>query len=174
MNKNNIYSIYGAYEWHDKDKNGANTDTTQAIRTLIDQVERRIMSNLKIDHVKIRYNRLRATAGSFLIDGIAKRITNSDAIIFDISSSNPNVMLELGIALDSARRLNGANVFIICKGESVQKVNIPSDLQGYFISLYEIKNGVAVFHDNNSLAMRILSDVSQKYNIAYKEYNENH
>jgi hypothetical protein len=165
-----IYSIYGAYEWRDMEN--ANKDTTTAIRALIDQVERRIKSNLKVDHAKIRYNRLRATAGSFLLDGIAKRIANSDAIIFDITSYNPNVMLELGIALHSARELNGANVFIICKGESLQVAKIPSDLQGYFVSLYEIKNGAAVFHDNNSLAMRIVSDVSQKYNIAYKEYNE--
>jgi hypothetical protein len=156
----NIFKIYGAYNWSEideSDKVKKSKYSITAISCLIDQVKVRT----KKSNVKINYNRLRATAGSFLIDGINKRIINSNAIIFDITTFNPNVMFELGIAIECSRINNGANIYIICKGKSIEDVKIPSDLQGYFISFYEIKNNKAVFHDNNSLAMRLVSDIEE-------------
>jgi predicted nucleotide-binding protein len=157
----NIFKIYGAYNWSEKDESGKTKklkNSIIALSSLIEQIKTRTKNK---SNLKINYNRLRATAGSFLIDGINNRIRNSNAIIFDITSFNPNVMFELGISIESSRNNNGAKIYIICQGKSIEDVKIPSDLQGYFISFYEIKNDKVVFHDNNSLAMRLVSDIEE-------------
>ena len=167
---NIIYKIFGAYEWIDKDSKSKNIETLAAIKSLITQVESRVATNFKDEKIQIRYNRLRATAGSFLLDGIVYRIKSSDAVIFDISSFNPNVMFELGIAIEASRNLHSPKIFIICQGKSISDIKIPSDLLGYYISFYEIKKGKVVFHDNKSLARRLVSEIADKYNLAYQEY----
>lgn len=169
---NQIFKIYGAYQWNELDidhKQKKNEYTLKAINSLIDQVKTRT----KDFPVDIRYNRLRATAGSFLLEGIRERIVKSHALIFDITGFNPNVMFELGIAIEASREItNGAKVYIICEGKEHKKANIPSDLAGYFVSLYEIKDDKAVFHDSNSLAMRLVSDIADMINVAYIEKDE--
>jgi len=82
-------------------------------------------------------------------------------------------MFELGIAIEASREINnGAKIYIICEGNDYKKANIPSDLAGYFVSLYEIKGGKAVFHDSNSLAMRLVSEIADMTNVAYIETDE--
>jgi hypothetical protein len=168
-----IFKIYGAYNWKEESENGKkfrNAYTPRALKHLIDQVGSRITKLFHENAPKIRYNRLRATAGSFLLDGIRKRIIDSNAIIFDISGFNPNVMLELGIAVQAAHEnVNSAKVYIICQGKDFAEAQIPSDLFGYFISLYEIKGEKAVFHDSNSLVMRLVSDIADMTNQSYIE-----
>lgn len=164
-----IFKIYGAYEWHIKAQGAKNEYSPLVIKSLIRQLENRVVKNLKDDSIKLRYNRLRATAGSYLLDGIIDRVNNCDALIFDITNYNPNVMFELGIAIIASRQLKSRKVFIICEGKDFNSANVPSDLQGYFISLYEIKNNKAEFHDNSSLAMSIISEISDKFNKAYIE-----
>jgi hypothetical protein len=165
-----IYRIYGAYQWKETgESNAKNEKPIIAIKALITQVQKRLASTLPELKINIGYNRLRATAGAFLLDGITDRIRNSDAIIFDISDFNPNVMFELGIAIEASRNQRGAKVFIICEGKDISSVKVPSDLSGYFISFYEIKDNKATYHDNNSLAMRLLSEISEKTNKAYIE-----
>ncbi len=64
-----VYKIYGAYQWKELDiehSKKKNEYTLKAINSLISQVKTRI----KDFPVSIRYNRLRATAGSFLLEGI--------------------------------------------------------------------------------------------------------
>lgn len=179
----NIFTIKGAYEWFDtlekdseysqSNKKRKNTKSVDAIKSVIDQVNKRIKTSLSTNSVKIRYSRLRATAGSFLMDGIRKRIKNSQAVIFDITSFNPNVMLELGLALEAAHYLeNAASIYLICEGEKFDHSKIPSDLSGYFISFYQLKNRKLVFHDSNSLAMRLVSDIADFISQSYIE-NEN-
>lgn len=170
--ENKIFKIYGAYNWYEKtesNKKLKNAKTVFAINELIKQIESRVTNNLKNSEVKLRYNRLRATAGSYLLDGIRNRIINSNAIIFDITNYNPNVMFELGIAIETSRNTNGAKVYIICEGENFDHEKVPSDLQGYFITFYELKNDKIVFHDSNSLAMRLVSEIADLSNQAYIE-----
>lgn len=164
-----IFKIYGAYEWSLKDRETKNTSSSLAIKSLMSQLEIRVAKNLKDDSIKIRYNRLRATAGSYLLDRIIDRLNNCDALIFDITNHNPNVMFELGIAIVASRQLKSRKVFIICEGKDFKSASIPSDLQGYFITFYEIKNNKVEFHDNNSLAMSLVSEISDKFNKSYIE-----
>jgi hypothetical protein len=167
-----IFKIYGAYQWKefDIDHNPKkNKDTIKAINSVINHVKTRV----KDFPVSIRYNRLRATAGSFLLDGIRERIIKSHALIFDITGFNPNVMFELGIAIEVSKNIAyGAKVYIICEGNDYKKANIPSDLAGYFVSLYEIQRGNVIFHDSNSLAMRLVSEIADITNVAYIEKDE--
>ena len=172
MDKNQskfIFKIYGAYQWKEEDidhSSKRNEYSTKALEHIISQVKNRI----KNKQVDIRYNRLRATAGAFILDGIRERIIKSHAVIFDITGFNHNVMFELGIAMEASKDAgNGAKVYIICEGKDYKKANIPSDLAGYFVSLYEIKGNKAVFHDSNSLAMRLVSDIADLANLAYIE-----
>jgi hypothetical protein len=54
-------------------------------------------------------------------------------------------------------------------GKDFKVADIPSDLQGYFVSLYEIKNKKVEFHDSNSLAMSLLSEIADKFHKSYIE-----
>ncbi len=162
------FIVYGAYEWCTPEKE-KNKNTPLALKRLIEQVAGRVRNQIEGVSLKIQYNRLRATAGSFLLDGILDRIRISDAVIFDITGLNPNVMFELGVAIQAARSTNGAKVYIICEGKKFDPTKIPSDLHGYFVSFYEVSNDGPVFHDGNSLAMRLVSEVARKYNAAYTE-----
>ena len=95
------FKIFGAYEWY-KLNNEKNKNTPVVLKGLVAQVKGRVEKQLEGVSLKIQYNRLRATAGSFLLDGIVDRIENSDAVIFDITGFNPNVMFELGVAMQAA------------------------------------------------------------------------
>lgn len=167
-----IFKVYGAYSWKELDvdhNHKRNAYTVKALNDLLSQVKGRI----KDFQVAIRYNRLRATAGSFILDGIRERIVKSHAVIFDITGFNPNVMFELGVAMEASKNAdNGAKIYIICEGIDYKKAMIPSDLAGYFVSFYQIKGNKTVFHDYNSLAMRLVSDIADYANIAYIEKQE--
>lgn len=174
--KNVIFKILGAYSWSIQDGSKGkvkNDKTRKALNHIIDQLNGRVKSNLKKSQVQIRYNRLRATAGSFVLHGITKRILDSNAMIFDITGFNANVMFELGIAMHAASTNdNAAKVYIICEGKDFDSEKLPSDLVGYFVSIYEIINGRVRFHDSNSLAMSLLSDIADLYAQAYIEHDE--
>ena len=185
QSENKIFKIYGAYEWYYKSKKddeidkkikpdnsnvekGKNQKSLKAINQIISQLTNN--SLIKKSSIKIRYNRLRATAGSFLLEGIRDRIANCNVIIFDISGFNPNVMFELGIALEAAYyRENAAKIYLICEGNKFDCSIIPSDLSGYFISFYELIKDKVVFHDSNSLNKCLISDIADLINQDYIE-----
>lgn len=49
---------------------------------------------------------------------------------------------------------------------------IPSDLLGFFISFYSVKNKKVTFKDSNSLVMKMLSNLSYKYDFELREVTE--
>lgn len=67
-----------------------------------------------------------------LYDIFASAITNSDFFIADVTKTNPNVMLELGIAI----QLN-KNVLIVT---SEKLDRLPFDIKGFRVSRYKDKN----------------------------------
>ena len=96
----------------------------------------------------------------------------SYAIIFDITDYNPNVMLELGIALELQQNLDySAKVFLIACAENYSDSLMPSDIRGYFLTTYSIdqKKGKITFGDNGSLVMRIVTDILELKQISYIE-----
>jgi hypothetical protein len=55
--------------------------------------------------VELDFRILKAGYGSHLFNEIAKDIIGADIAIFDTSDANPNVMLEMGVALTWGRRV---------------------------------------------------------------------
>jgi hypothetical protein len=72
------------------------------------------------------------TAGGFLFSQVQDAINNCEVAIFDISENNPNVMIEVGMAL-------GAKKFtIIIKNESSShEFPIPSDIKAFIYIPYK-------------------------------------
>jgi hypothetical protein len=84
------------------------------------------------ERVTVTNSRLRGKHGAPILDDIRSRIHAADVLIFDLDECNPNVLLELGVAL--ANPLEGKFVFILMK----ERQRIPSDLSGYLISYYKV------------------------------------
>ncbi len=166
------FKIYGAYAWNYLNTKGEkvkNENSPLAFKKIKESVQNRINSIYPDGNTKVQFNRLRATAGSTIIDGIQNRIENADAVIFDITNFNPNVMFELGLALGLAKSNGNQSIFIIMEGDNFDCAKIPSDLLGFFISFYTIKNGNVTFKDLNSLYMRILSNFSDLIDIELED-----
>ena len=138
-----------------------------AIKHLVSMIKNRFEGKKKKDiNYNINYRRLRASAGLNMLDSIIKRIETAQVIIIDLTKNNPNVFLELGIALSISRKNEYPSVYLIKElrpGVTLLK-DLPSDLQGYFISGYEVVKGKVVFKDQNSLRMSIEGDVKDYYN----------
>jgi hypothetical protein len=166
------FKIYGAYPWNYLNAQGEkikNENSRLAFKKIKECVQNRINSIYPDGNTKVQFNRLRATAGSTVIDGIQNRIENADAVVFDITNFNPNVMFELGLALGLARSSGKQSIFIIMEGDTFDCSKIPSDLLGFFISFYTVKNGNVTFKDLNSLYMRLLSNFSDFIDIELED-----
>ena len=157
------FKIYGAYPW---DINKSNS--LRALSELQKRISTRIMTldKEKISvKLNITYSRLRSTSGTFVFNSIRQRISSADAIIFDITGFNPNVMIELGMALEmQLAKESVAKVFLIAESKSFKSSLLPSDLSGYFLTHYWIddKENECHFGDNGSLVMRISTDALNK------------
>lgn len=92
------FRIYCAYSWDVKKSRSARAikELFARINGIIEQFYNK-ESGLRIN---LFYNRLRSTSGTFVFNSIRQRICGADAVIFDITRLNPNVMIELGIALE--------------------------------------------------------------------------
>jgi predicted nucleotide-binding protein len=98
-------------------------------------------------------------------------MSNAFALIFDITHLNSNVMLELGMAFQLQRCLEQpAKVFLIAQAEKYSDLNMPGDLNGFFVSTYKVNNdGSILFGDQNSLVMRMTSDIVGELDRDYIE-----
>jgi hypothetical protein len=83
------------------------------------------------ERIAVTVARLRGKHGAPILDDIRSRIHAADVLIFDLDEFNPNVLLELGMAL--AHSSEGKFVFILMK----ETQRIPSDLSGYLVSYYK-------------------------------------
>jgi hypothetical protein len=169
----NQFTICSAYQWH-RDGNGKN-HSELAVKAITDSIKKRFSSTKggKYNY-NISYKRLRASAGKTMLDSILKRIENSQVVIIDITTNNKNVFIEAGAALSLARHNNSLSVYFIKEANPNISLlqDIPSDLQGYFISEYVVDGkGKITFKDNNSLRMSIESDVKDYFNALGGQFN---
>lgn len=169
----NQFTIASAYEW--RQYNSEETNSEKAIKHIVKMVQNRFSDKLnKRANYNLNYRRLRASAGRTMLVSIIKRIKESNVIIIDISTPNRNVFIEAGIAL--ALEINNPllSVYFIREHNSDSPLpsDIPSDLQGYFVSEYNVdKKGKIIFNDNNSLRMSIESDVKEYFNTLNLTFN---
>jgi len=170
MNTEVEFKIYGAYPW-----DIGKSNSLKALSELQRRIARRILiHNLEGCKVKlnITYSRLRSTSGTFVFNSIRQRISTADVVIFDITQFNPNVMIELGMALEmQLAQESVAKVFLILEAKSFEPTLLPSDLAGYFLTNYWIdpNDNECHFGDNGSLVMRISTDALKKANLNISE-----
>ncbi len=169
----NEFTISSAYKWGKSEKGENNSE--KAIKYISNIIKDRFSANKKnIHNYNINYRRLRASAGRTMLGSIKNRIETSQVVIIDISTNNKNVYIEAGIALAFENRNNFLSVYFIKEKEENKQLpkGIPSDLQGYFISEYEVDNkGKVTFKDDNSLRMSIESDVKNYFNAREQFFN---
>ncbi|MBM3431667.1 MAG: hypothetical protein FJX92_01520 [Bacteroidetes bacterium] len=163
---NSAFVISAAYRWPDERKKEKTNHSEIAIKHIAKMITNRFNRKEKFPTINISYKRLRASAGKTMLESIFKRIETSNVVIFDISEDNPNVFLELGIAMALTKNNYNISVYLIKERKEKGRLlsELPSDLQGYFISEYIVNaKGEVSFQDNNSLRMSIESDVKEFY-----------
>ena len=165
--------VFFSYAWKNaKSKTSLTTNAYKAFKKIRDNVKK----PFKVENININLRRLRASAGGFIFDNIYKMIREADILIFDVSSFNSNVYIELGIALSIQREINpDLKVFLIREKKKGQR-RLPSNLDGFFYSEYEMNGSQVTFKDSNSLRQNIINHVRKKiqdYNLTQTIENIN-
>ncbi len=154
-----IININLGYQW---DGDGLKANAYKAFVQICDSVINQITRSKKINNKNflITRRRLRGSSGGLMFERIYKMILNSNILIFDTTKRNPNVMLELGMAMAIQKEKNPElNIFLIAEDNADR--NSISDLSGYFISKYNVsKSGKITFKDNHSLRSSMVSAIS--------------
>jgi hypothetical protein len=129
------------YGWsdHGDKKNGLNAHWAflrDEIKTVIGMVKNQSSKRSKALHpLRVEYSRLRARHGMGALNGILKKIKDSDILIFDISKHNANVLFELGYAM-AAKGQDSGRIFIFREETHGEKT--PSDLEAFMRSEYQL------------------------------------
>jgi len=85
------------------------------------------------DHkLDIRIHRLRGRQGMNLLSTLRDRIEGADALVMDLAGGNPNVLLEVGMAVAMHKAESGALIILKPKTEPW-----PSNLQGIVYCNYD-------------------------------------
>ena len=166
------FRISAAYQWRKEGEKRTESHSEMAIKEIIKQVNNMLKSKPSKNGVEYKtdYKRLRASAGKNMLDSIIRKMNMSNAIIFDISERNPNVFIELGIAIQLTKSSSDLLLYLIIEKGDDKKLmeSLPSDLQGYFITEYTVENDKVTFKDNGSLRMSLSTEVKSFYNNQYE------
>ena len=164
----NQFTISSSYQWPTDGKKSSKNNSEKAIKSIVKMIKDRFSNNKngKLNY-NINYRRLRASAGKTILEAIYIRIIKSNVLIIDITENNRNVFIETGIAITLAKQNQNLSVYFIKElidGKSINE-DLPSNLQGYFISGYKVDSkGNVVFKDSLSLRMSIEGDVKEYFN----------
>jgi hypothetical protein len=169
----NQFTISAAYQW--SNSKSLTNHSEKAIKKIVETIKNRFSNNEngKFNY-NVNYRKLRASAGRTMIESIYNRIESSQVVIIDISHPNSNVFIEAGIAIALSKNKEFQSVYFIKEQVENQPLveNLPSDLQGYFISEYSIDNkGFVIFKDSQSLRMSIESNVKEYFNAVEKQFD---
>jgi len=108
---------------------------------------------------QVRVDRLRATHGSNVLSTISRRLSKAHIIIADVSDRrprqcNPNVLLELGIALGNGFGERG-RLFVF----KPRSTPLPSDLNGLLITEYSRVRGSLKLSDDRGFKAKLRAAV---------------
>lgn len=160
--------ISSGYQWSNSSDLGSlsiESVSGMAVKKIVESVLKD--KGIAVIRPFVNYKRLGASAGRLVFDGVYYKIQNADILIFDISEGNPNVFIELGIALALQRENGKTRIFLIGrKTKNISRIEklLPSDLQGAFVSEYVLQNGKITFKDRNSLRSSIIKELKEIYN----------
>jgi hypothetical protein len=149
--RNKIYVVFGS-QFKSKFYN-----TQNLISNIHDHFKLAINTynnDIKNNKIELSFKALQAGYGNHLFNEIARDIISSDIAVFDTSNLNPNVMLELGVALTW-----GVSVLPI-KKEGCKKP--PSDISGQTWADY-LNDGVDfVDTDHNQKLLNLITRVVER------------
>ncbi len=111
---NRIRIVYG-YDWKSRSDN---------VALIYDEVMEVVTEVHKKHHFDITFDSLGGKDGSIFCD-ICRQIQSADIAMFDVSTHNPNVILELGIAIGTGRY-----IFILRSRHHKRPPTSLSDLSG--------------------------------------------
>lgn len=148
LDKNNLpIQILVSHEWQKvgdeivtvrKDKKWKRL--RELIKKVTGDVEKRLENRPGERKLEIQIKRLRGQHGQFILKALLDRIEQGDILIVDIGGErhgeyNPNVLIELGIALGMGK-LDSENLFIL----KPVSLTWPSDLHGILYTDYEVND----------------------------------
>ena len=151
--------ISSGYQWsnsQDLENLSIGSVSEIAVKSLVESVLKD--KGIAVIRPFLVYKRLGASAGRLVFDGVYNKILSADILIFDISEGNPNVFIELGIALALQRENGKTRIFLIGrKSKDISRIEklLPSDLQGAFVSEYVLQKEKITFKDRNSLRVQL-------------------
>jgi hypothetical protein len=160
--------ISSGYQWsnsQDLENLSIGSVSEIAVKSLVESVLKD--KGIAVIRPFLVYKRLGASAGRLVFDGVYNKILSADILIFDISEGNPNVFIELGIALALQRENGKTRIFLIGrKSKDISRIEklLPSDLQGAFVSEYVLQKEKITFKDRNSLRSSIIKEIKEVYN----------
>ncbi len=112
---------------------------TETVMGVVESVVREASKKKAAHPLSVRVSRMRALHGAMLLPSLIDRCEKSDVVMFDITEQNPNVMLELGMALAFKGPYSGrVFVFQEAGGEKDEPIHdAPSDIGGFFFTRYK-------------------------------------
>jgi len=102
------------------------------IKKVIDECHSRVRASPGEYKLDIRLHRLRGRQGMNLLSTLCERIERADALVMDLAGHNPNVLIEVGIAVAMHKGESGALIILKPKNEPW-----PSNLQGIVYCNYD-------------------------------------
>ena len=142
-----IKIVYG-FDWV------STSDNSALIYEMVNKIIKKLESEFP---VKFEFQSLGGKDGSIYCD-ICRQIKQSDIAIFDLSTSNLNVIFELGLAVGA-----GAYVFMLRSMHSRRQLRTLSDLNGILEHRFSRRGGHLKFQANFSQSLeRKLRTVARK------------
>ena len=102
------------------------------IKKVIDECQLRVAASPGEYKLDVRLHRLRGRQGMHLLSTLRERIERADALVMDLAGHNPNVMIEVGMAVAMYKGESGGLIILKPKNESW-----PSNLQGMVYCNYD-------------------------------------
>jgi predicted nucleotide-binding protein with TIR-like domain len=102
------------------------------IKTVIEECHSRAQTSPGEYKLDIRLHRLRGRQGMNLLSTLRERIERADVLVMDLAGHNPNVLIEVGMAVAMYKGESGALIILKPKNEPW-----PSNLQGIVYCNYD-------------------------------------
>ena len=102
------------------------------VKKVIDECEARVRTSPGERRLAVHLHRLRGRQGMNLLSTLRERIARADALVMDLAGHNPNVLIEVGMAVAMHKGESGSLVILKPKNEPW-----PSNLQGIVYCNYD-------------------------------------
>jgi hypothetical protein len=102
------------------------------IKKVIDECEARVRTSPGEYKLTVHLHRLRGRQGMNLLSTLRERIAGADALVMDLAGHNPNVLIEVGMAVAMHKGESGSLIILKPKNEPW-----PSNLQGIVYCNYD-------------------------------------